>query len=73
MYASFNVTCIPLARVVLLNSICNTVCHTAISERKTRWRNEILLFFSFILDDVLLECIASVYDLRLYIHVYSCT
>lgn len=43
MYASFNVTC-TLARVVLLNSICNTVCHTAVLERKIRWKIEILLF-----------------------------
>lgn len=36
MYASFNVICIHFARVVLLNLICNTVCHKTILERYKR-------------------------------------
>lgn len=32
-----------------------------------------VLFFGLLIsDDVILECIASLYDLRLYRHVYSC-
>ena len=75
MYASFIITRIHFAGVVLLK-INMQYCASHYSFRKIDetepWLNLHPVICLF-LENVFLECIASLNDMRLYIHVYSCT